>query len=374
VNFSFETDRRGNGNWADMKKVNVQAKSSTLVEFSGNESSEWIRVIPHRSTHGTVHFSYTGEENRTTESDEIFKGLAMAEDNAAIGGLLYGLGGNSRTMGVAVERFQGAERSMTGYYELTERLELVPVENRDTLQFIQDNFAIPEDVVEVEESSVLIIDDRGRRWRLPLGNDAFKALTEAAALRICREVATERDLLSCHGTFFELPAENADGFAKIRPVASHPFRIHDYGSYRGLLVMTGIHPDMSGNRQHVIFSEDRQAAVWVGVIDDLWKLGKPTGRGGPWLRTEVAADEVSDPYLIGFYDEKSLTLSHESDDPVTFHIEVDPVGNGTWMLYQRVTIGAGKEYQHRFPDHFQSRWIRFRSTSATTATAWLIYQ
>jgi hypothetical protein len=138
--------------------------------------------------------------------------------------------------------------------------------------------------------------------------------------------------------------------------------------------MTGIRPEMSRNRQHVIFSEDRQAAVWVGVIDDLWKLGKPTGRGGPWLQTDVAANEVSDPYLIGFYDDKTLTLSHGSDHPVTFEIEADPVGNGTWMLYQRVTIGPGKEYRHPFPDHFQSRWIRFRSTNATTATAWLVYQ
>jgi hypothetical protein len=185
---------------------------------------------------------------------------------------------------------------------------------------------------------------------------------------------TQRDLFNCHGTFYELPAESADGFAQIRPVTSHPFRIHDYASYRGLLILTGIQPDMAGNNSQLIRSEDGKAAVWAGVIDDLWKMGKPTGRGGPWLKTETEAGVASDPYLIGFYDERILTLSHESSEPVTFTIETDPVGNGPWMLYQRVTIAPGKTYKHRFPDYFQARWIRFISDSPTHATAWLDYQ
>jgi hypothetical protein len=373
VNFSFEVDRRGNGNWEELKRVNVRGKGSTLVDFSEDETGEWVRVIPHKSTHGTVHFSYTEEDRRVTQWEGIFEGLAKVKDYEVVGGLLYGLGNYREALGVAVQQYQGTDQTVTGYYELNERLELNPVENPDTLQFILDKFTIPEDVIYVDESSVLIIDDQDRRWRLPLSDDAFTEPTMAAAIRICREVATERDLFNCHGTFYELPAENADGFAKIRPVATHPFRIHDYASYRGLLVMTGIRPDMSGNKSHVILSDDGKAAVWVGVIDDLWKLGKPTGKGGPWFRTEIAAGEASDPYLIGFYDDRSLTLSHDSGEPVTFDIEVDPVGNGPWMLYQRVTIGAGKEYKHSFPDHFQSRWIRFRSVSTTRATAWLVY-
>ena len=56
----------------------------------------------------------------------------------------------------------------------------------------------------------------------------FEELTNKSLLRVCREVSTERDLFNCAGTLYELPAENADGFAKIRPIASHHFRIHDY--------------------------------------------------------------------------------------------------------------------------------------------------
>ncbi len=373
VNFSFEIDRRGKGQWEEVKRVNVRGKGSTLVDFSGKESGEWLRVVPHRSASGTVYFNYTEKESRSREWKGIFQGLARVQDTEAIGGLLYGLGDNRRNLGLAVQRFRGTDQTLSGYYELNEKLELIPVEDTGTLHFILNEFAIPEDVISVEESSILVTDERDRRWRLPLGDDAFTPPTNAATMRICREVVTQRDLFNCHGTFYELPAESADGFAKIRPIASHPFRIHDYASYRGLLVMTGIRLDQAGNKLHVIVSDDGKAAVWVGVIDDLWELGKPTGQGGPWLKAEIEAGVASDPYLIGFYDDRILTLSHESSEPVTFDIEADPTGNGPWMLYQRVTIAAGKAYKHRFPDHFQSRWIRFISESPTRATAWLDY-
>lgn len=374
VSFLFETDRRGKGQWQEMMRVNVPGKGSKIVEFSENETSEWVRVIPHRSAHGTVHFSYTGVESRADGWENIFRGLASAKDHHSIGGLLYSLGDNRRTLGVAVQQYSGKDKTLIGYYELNERLELSPVEDSGMLQYIQDEFAIPEDVLDVEESSILIIDDQDRRWRLPRGDEAFTELTRNADIRLCREVVTQRDLFNCHGTFYELPAESADGFAKLRPVASHPFRIHDFASYRGLLVMTGIQPDMAGNGSHMIRSKDGKAAVWVGVIDDLWELGKPTGHGGPWLGTETEAGEASDPYLIGFYDDRSLTLSHNSDEPITFDIEADPMGDGPWMLYQRVTIAPGATYRHRFPDHFQARWIRFISDRPTRATAWLDYQ
>src|SRR5690606_22649120 len=106
---------------------------------------------------------------------------------------------------------------------------------------------------------------------------------------VCSSDLTERDLFSCHGTFYELPAENADGYAKIRPVASHPYGIQDYASYRGMLVMTGISPERmkASSSEHIVVADDGNAAVWVGAIDDLWKLGKPTGHGGPWNRTQV---------------------------------------------------------------------------------------
>jgi hypothetical protein len=271
-------------------------------------------------------------------------------------------------------RFDGTRELPVGYYELDARLQLKPRHDDSTLAFINGKFAVPRDVVTIDSASVLVVDDGGRRWRLPLGAEGFAGLTRAGALRVAREVATERDLLHCAGTFYELPAENADGFAKVRPVASHPFRIHDYASYRGLLVMTGIDPAAGKDNPHVIVSQDGKAAVWAGVIDDLWKMGKPTGRGGPWKNTPVQAGEPSDPYLIGFYDRRKLSLSHQSDAPVTFRLEAEPVGHGPWMTYREVTVAPGETHEYTFPPHFQARWIRFTADRATVATAWLTYE
>ena len=374
VNITYEVDKKGNNEWSNLKSIELAAGESVNVDFSPLETGEWIRVKPDKSTTLTLTFSYKDNDSRDTTPDAIFKGLADVRVDSSLGGLLYGLGENRRTLGLLANTTTGANTTETGYYEMGEELKLEMKENVVTADFIRDRFAIPQQVVEIEEGSVLVIDDKNRRWRLPLGEDTYSSLTNKGLLRICREVATERDLFSCHGTFYELPAENADGYAKIRPVATHHYRINDYASYRGMLVLTGIVPEEGKRNPHVIVSEDGKAAVWVGVIDDLWKLGKPTGKGGPWVESEVKAKIASDPYLIGFYDQRELTLSHTSKNAITISVEVDPTGNGDWMEYAVYTVQPGQKYHHQFPDSFQARWIRFFSDTDTNITTWLEYR
>jgi hypothetical protein len=95
-----------------------------------------------------------------------------------------------------------------------------------------------------------------------------------------------------------------------------------------MLIMTGINPGLAKGNEHVIISDDGKAALWAGVIDDLWRTGKPVGEGGPWKEADVSAGIPSDPYLIGFFDEKTLRISHNSKIPVTFTIEAEPTGHG----------------------------------------------
>lgn len=375
VTFTFEVDKEGKGTFTTLRSVKVEPYTALQVEFGEKDQGEWIRAIPDVTTVATLHFSYSDTDTRKSASDQIFTGLADVSSTQAIGGLLYGLGDNRRALGIATTLFEGNNQTVTSsYYELSAAMKLEPKEDAKTLEFINQKFAIPQQAVTIDSSSVLVIDDLGRRWRLPMGNEAFTNLTNKASLRIAREVATERDLFNCMGTFYELPAENADGFAKIRPVSSHSFRIHDYASYRGLLVMTGIDPQVGKDNPHIIVSQDGKAALWAGVIDDLWKMGKPTGKGGPWKNTQVKANTPSDPYLIGFYDKRKLSLSHDLKQSVTFHIEVEPIGHGPWMSYKKVTVEAGQTYEYSFPDSFQARWIRFSTDKATTATAWLTYE
>lgn len=372
VTFTFEVDESGNNEWKTLKSVTVNSRGSVSVPFT--ERGEWIRVKADKNTMATVSFNYTSADSRTTSSAPIYNGLASVDKESATGGLLYGLGDNRRALGLLANVTTEGMVSETGYYEMGEKLELVRKDDSETADFIRNKFAIPEHVISIDESSVLIVDDSGRRWRLPLGNETYKKLTDQGLLRICREVATERDLFSCMGTFYELPAENADGYAKIRPISTHNYRINDYASYRGMLVMTGVTPEEGKDNPHIIVSDDGKAAVWVGVIDDLWSLGKPVGQGGPWKDTYVKAGTASDPYLIAFYDKKELSLSHQSDRNVVMTVEVDPTGNGDWMEYASYTVKPGETLVQQLPESFQARWIRFVSDTDTKATAWLNYR
>ena len=374
TDFVFEVDRKGTGRWEVLTTRNVAPGQSACLAFDAAEQGEWIRVKAGSPTRATLSFSYTSADGRTDSPSAIFKGLATKDSETRLGGLLYGLGDNRRSLGLAAHEVVDGKPVATGYYEMADTFCLVKKDDPKTEAFIRERFAIPRSVVTIDDCSVLVTDDRGRRWRLPLGAGEYRAETDGGQLRICREVATERDLFSCMGTFYELPAENADGYAKIRPVATHPFHIHDYASYRGMLVMTGIDPARSAGNPHVVVSDDGKAAVWVGAIDDLWTLGRPVGQGGPWKNTEVKAGVPSDPYLIGFYDRKHLTLAHASESPVGITIEIDPTGNGDWMVYDTVRVQPGEEAEVEFPDAFQARWIRFAADADTRATAWLVYE
>jgi hypothetical protein len=187
--------------------------------------------------------------------------------------------------------------------------------------------------------------------------------------RVCREVATERDLFNFGGTFYELPARNAQGFAKIRPIATHNLKIHDYASHFGLLFLTGLN-GKEGAR--IIKSADGKLALWAGVIDDLWQLGKPRGTGGVWKNSMVQAGEPSLPYLMTGYDRKSVTISTQDDSDITLEIDVD--GTGLWVPYKTFSIQADVPAEHEFPEGFSAYWIRAVSSVDTTATVTFRYE
>ena len=336
---------------------------SKRVEITGDD--EWLRVKAEKDAKDfSVLITLTNGDARGTTADAIFDGIArIGEDNAQTG-VFRPRGENKRTLSFATD---------AGYYEMGADLALKRVDDANAEKFVKTKVAIPKNVITLDEASVLVVDDRGRRWRLPRASSAYDAATNAGELRICREVATERDMLSACGTFYELPAENADGFAKIRPICSHDLRVTDFGGYRGLFLMSGIKPDAVAG-EHVIRSDDGKAALWAGAIDDLWKLGKPRGEGGPWKNTKVKAGEKSDSYLMWAYDQRTLTLSHDQNEPVTFEIELDLTGTGLWVTYQHREVSPGEATSLTFEPAVQARWIRVSSSADCTATAQLKYE
>lgn len=336
---------------------------SKRVEISGDD--EWLRVKAEKDSKDfSVLVTLSNGDSRGNEPDAIFEGIARIGDPNAHTGVFRPRGENKRTLSFAAN---------AGYYEMGAELKLTKVDDAKTGQFVRTKVAIPKNVITLDAASVLVVDDRGRRWRLPRASKSYDAATNAGELRICREVATERDMLNACGTFFELPAENADGFAKIRPVCSHNLRVTDFGGYRGLFLMSGISSAARAG-EHILRSDDGKAALWVGAIDDLWKLGKPRGEGGPWKNTKVKAGAKSDPYLMWAYDQRTLTLSHDQNEPVNFHIELDLTGTGLWVTYQQRAVAPGEATQLTFEPAVQARWLRVTADKACAATAWLEYR
>lgn len=187
--------------------------------------------------------------------------------------------------------------------------------------------------------------------------------------RVCREVATERDLLNIHGTFYELPAKNAQGLAKVRPVATHNLDIHDFCSHNGLLFLSGISPDAESSR--IFKSPDGKAMVWAGVVDDLWKLGKPSGIGGPWKDSTVKANAYSDPYLMTGFDQKEVKISANSETTINLQVDID--GTGIWVDYKAFNVKPGQIVTHKFQDGFSAYWVRVQSSNPSRVSVEFLY-
>ncbi|MGN6554612.1 MAG: hypothetical protein ACTHLW_12960 [Verrucomicrobiota bacterium] len=369
LTFRIEVDRKGDGHWTQLREVAVRAHGSAWIEFSPNESGAWVRLVPdHNAAKVTAFFHYRSEDKRGTREAGIFDGIARAGDQRISGGLLHVAGGDSKTLRFSARNAKGG----LGSYELDGELKLRRVNGLEADEWMMKNVAIPEPLITADAASVLYVDKAGRRWRLPRGDSAFDQPGMFGPERLCREVCTERNLLNAYGTLYELPAQNAGGFIKIRPIATHNLRVSDYASYRGLLVLSGISD--GAQSEHIVRSDDGQCALWVGAVDDLWQLGKPRGVGGPWKDSPAEANVPSDAYLASGYDRKTLTISHRSSRPVSFKIEADFTGTGTWNEVAWLTVKPGQQLEHRFPNAFGAYWLRVTAQAATTATAQFEYQ
>lgn len=205
-----------------------------------------------------------------------------------------------------------------------------------------------------------------QRYLLPKSGQTWDHAWNTEWMRI-RHAVTERLLMDAHGTFFELPPFAYGGqIWGIRPICTHLRVVPDFCHWRGLFVMASDQIDHDQGQP--------QSGLWFGNIDDLWSMGKPTGWGGPWRNSPVKAGDVSDPFLMTGYDAKMLHLHCESEETVTFEIEIDFLGNGSWMPYGSFALPKRKPYlHHEFPAAFSAHWVRIKVDRDCTATAHFFY-
>ncbi|VGO19407.1 hypothetical protein [Pontiella sulfatireligans] len=355
VTFTLEVDTTGTGAWTTLRRITLKPNGTEILFFDEEEAGTWIRLAANKNATGvTAHFQYRTRDPRTAQNDPLFNGIAIPEKDAATAGVMRSLAYNR--LGLAL--------ADGGYYELNPKMEFTKVNDDKKAAELIKAVAQPAKAFSVDAASAIMEED-GKRYRFPK-SDAFSE----DGSRVCREVATERDLLNLHGTFYELPARNAQGMAKIRPVATHNLAIHDFCSHNGLLLFTGLNDGAADG--HIFRSADGKAAVWAGVVDDLWKLGKPRGEGGPWKDTAVKAGVPSDPYIMTAYDKKSVKLSASTATRITLEVDID--GTGLWVPYKTFEVKAGEMVLHEFPEAFSAYWVRATSDHDTTAITWFVYE
>ena len=374
--FSLEIDERGDGQWKTWADVALKADEATRwVEIPATVAGAWIRAKANRDVaKASVTFQYAAKDERVTERGALFQGLSKAGDATSQGAFLLTRGANLRTLSVLAATVTSDQTTVGEAYELSADLKLTKQKDSEVAAYVQKNTPIPQGIITADEASV-IFEESGVRWRLPRSAaSAQDALLARSALRKAREVCTERDMLQAHGTFYELPALNAKGAIRMRPIATSDTAVHDYCSYRGLLVLSGISPEAAKDDRHIIRSDDGKAAVWVGTADDLWQLGKPRGFGGPWKSSNVTAGKPSDPYLMTGYDKKRITLANHGEIVTTITVELDAAGDGRFAAYQSFKLAPGAKETFEFPDWINAYWVRTVSSATTNATAQLTYE
>ena len=374
--FTLEIDALGDGRWKTWREVALKADEATRwVEIPAAVTGAWIRAKSDRDVaKASVTFQYAANDGRGGERDGLFKGLGKAGDAASRGAFLLTRGANLRTLAVLAADVTPDKTTVGEVYELSADLKLTKMADQKGADFYRKNTEIPQGIVTADAASV-IFEESGVRWRLPRSaSAAHDGLLARGALRKVREVCTERDMLQAHGTFYELPALNAKGAIRMRPIATSDAAVHDYCSYRGLLVLSGVSPEAGKDDRHIIRSEDGRAAVWVGAADDLWKLGKPRGHGGPWLNTAVQKGAPSDPYLMTGYDKKSLKLTNHGREPARVTVQLDVAGDGRFSAYREFTVAPGESVEHPFPAWLNAYWVRMVSAQDATLSAQLTYE
>ena len=345
--FKVDIDADGTGKW----------KSAGTVRAGGNDLSalqgEWIRFTAleaHRNT--TVALCFRAKDDRAADGFDAIpaKRIALGADEKAllhvnaIDPKALSLSVGKKVVVKKVERVEGVEK-----------VEIVDCP--EAAAAVTEDAPIKTGVLKYEESSILYVDDSGNRWRLPYGAKLSTSQLlnlSTSASRVCREVCTERDHFNAGGIYYELPAENAHGFAGLRPVATHNRPIFDYGSWRGL------------------FALSLPGEVRLMAIDDFWKAGKARGFGGPWKDTAVKAGEPSDAYLMNGFDKKTLTL--KADVATTVTMEVDVTGWGVWVKAGEYALKAGAVRTEVLPQAMSGYWVRFVSDRDATLTAQLAYE
>tara|TARA_R110002049_G_scaffold305056_1_gene500978 strand:- start:11359 stop:14289 length:2931 start_codon:yes stop_codon:yes gene_type:complete len=366
VKFTLQVDRQGNGFWVDFETVDVPGNGYVGKILPSDIDAVWLRLKTDRDCIATAFLHQTTSryvDGNTDQYTKMFAGLAGVKDTDVYGCVAYPakrnrdlriITGDHRFVDFTKAEFEFHPEQADA--SLSEKLRVEP-------EFTVD-------------AASVVLRYREQTYRLPKGDAAYDKPFASGWPRASREVESERHLANIHGTFYEVPLVTngaPPAWNLLRPVSSHSKQITDFCSWNGLLVLCGVRADAADDG-HVFGNEKLKSGLWLGGIDDLWKFGKPVGRGGPWRNTSVTPGIPSDPYLMKGYDQKTVTMSHRSEKPACITLQIDLDGNGRWVNYRRFDVPDGTPLRHEFSTEFSACWIRAVCDTKTSATVQFDYR
>ena len=370
ANYTLQIDIKGDGIFVDYKTIRVKGLTSYI--FPKEFNAQWIRVKSDKDCKATISFHLTDDTYRdAAESKNLFKAIADINDTDVTSALLFSAKRNRNlrvingSKNFDFTQFDFEFMPTKADKKLAKNLEVRPEFSVDAASVI---------LISHEDRS--IVDKKGHRTvlRLPKGSPGYDTAFNSGQPRMHREIESERLMANIHGTFYEVPfwiVGEPPVYTKMRPVTTHNKQIIDFATWNGLLAISGLKANAEKSN-HVYKTEDGKTSLWFGSVDDLWKLGKPVGVGGPWKNTSVKAGVVSDPYLMTGYDKKTLELTADKDCSITLEVDIDHWTG--FHKYKSFKVKAGKKLTYKFPEAFSAHWVRVKSDKNCTATAWFIYE
>ena len=363
----LQIDQDGTGKWQTYTTIKTAPRTGYTSLVINDLNAQWVRLVAKDATDKFTAYFHLTTPNIQRDAQTLFKGLANLREPAPNGATLQLPNGYGMKLNVFSDRAQ---------YQVEGNLEVKALKSTKEVLRIKESIRItPDRRVGVDKASAFVRfkgkNDETITLRLP--KDDLALDSTVGNIRHIREIVTERSALNLHGTFYEVPRPKPGKFLnfwQMKPIASHNKHIFDFCSWRGLLVLSGAKQNCIASNHVTVGS----TGLWLGEVDDLWKFGKPHGKGGPWLNSEVKRNQPSDPYLMLGYENKSLSIVHGSQQKIQFTLEVDFLGTGEFVQYLVLTVEPGKVRTYRFDQGFSAHWIRLRAKSDTTATAQLIYE
>ena len=209
-----------------------------------------------------------------------------------------------------------------------------------------------------------------RTYRLPKGSYTYDPshgwFTEWPRIRAIGEGSF---LLNMHGTFFDFPSTfDAKAAQGVRPLATHLHYTTDFTEWNGRVVLAG---DDTSILQNQLASKPQSNLRFVPRSALATDFGPPIGWGGVWVNDVVSAGRPSDPLLIAGYADRCLHLAHRSPSDVSFAIEVDARGDGSWQESRTVRVPANGYVPVVLAGSAADQWLRVRVDRDCTATAFL---